>query len=85
MQHAVTEDKMSRRKAFQAGEGTFVIADEAAEEIYIGIAEIDTKPAPSKPTRANFLGLVLIGPVLVTLIFSLSAIIAGLVLARMWR
>jgi len=75
---------VSRRKAFQAGEGTFVIADEAAEEVYIGIAEIDAGPAAGKPIHSSFLAIV-ISPVLVTLVFSLGAIIAGIVLARLWR
>jgi hypothetical protein len=81
----VTEDKVSRRKAFQAGERTFVIADEVAKEVYIGIAEIDAEPTPSKPMRAAYLAVVPMGPVLVTLVLSLGAIIAGIVLARVWR
>jgi hypothetical protein len=86
---------MSRRKAFQAGEGTFVIADEFADEVYIGIAAIDTGPAPRKPNRAKSFfaarGSALRSAtmpavsVLVTLAFSLGAMIAGIVLARAWR
>ena len=74
-------DKMSRRKAFQAGEGAFVIADEFADEIYIGMAQIDAGPAPQrKPKRIESLTTVLL-----LFAFSLGAMIAGAVLARTWR
>ncbi len=76
---------MSRRKAFQAGERTLVIAAEVAKEVYIGISEIDAESTPRKPMRAACLAVVPMGPVLVTLLFSLGAIIAGIVLARVWR
>jgi len=74
-------DKMSRRKAFQAGEGAFVIADEFAEEVYIGIVQIQAGPAPRrKPKRiGSFAALLLL------FAFSLGAMIAGAVLARTWR
>jgi hypothetical protein len=62
-----------------------VIADEFAEEIYIGIAEISAAPATRKLQRAHPAAIARIGPVLVTLVFSLGAIIAGIVLARVWR
>jgi hypothetical protein len=70
---------MSRRKAFQAGEGAFVIADEFAEEVYIGIAAIQAE-APRKPRRAESLATVLL-----IFAFSLGAMIAGIVLAKVWR
>ncbi len=82
-----------------------MIADEFAQEVYIGIAAIqvgqtnagqmdaaqedakqaDAEAAPRKPIRVETLATVLMGPVFVTLAFSLGAIVVGIVLARAWR
>jgi hypothetical protein len=90
---------MSRRKAFPAGERAFLIADEFAQEVYIGIATIgieqadaeqagveqqSVKHARVKTIRAETLATALVS-VLATLAFSLAAMIVGMVLARAWR
>ena len=72
-------NRVSRRKAFQAGEGSLVITNELAEEIYIGIAQIDAKRAPRRPKPTESLATVLL------FAFSLGAMIVGIVLARTWR
>jgi len=69
------------RKAFQAGEGAFVTADECAEEVYIGSAQIEAEPAPRR--KANRTGP--LSSALLIFAFSLGAMIAGIVLARLWR
>lgn len=77
-----------------------MIADEFAEEIYIGIAAIqveranakqtnaeqaDVEPAPPRrPICADTLATMMVS-VLVPLAFSLGAIIVGIALARTWR
>jgi len=69
------------RKAFQAGEGAFVIADEFAEEVYIGIAQIEAEPTPRR--KANRTGS--LSSALLIFAFSVGAMVAGIVVARLWR
>ena len=80
---------MSRRRAFTLGDGKFVIEDEYAQEVYVGIADIDldntSVQAASdllrkcKPRRSE------LGSLLVTIAFSVGALILGLVIARVCR
>jgi hypothetical protein len=76
---------MSRRKAFQAGQGAFLVADEFAEEACAGSAELYSAPTSRWRKRAHYAARGLANPILAVLVFSLAAMIAGIVVARVWR
>ncbi len=80
---------MSRRKAFSIGDGAFLIEDEYAQEVYVGVAKIDLdstsvqkateelrKPRPRYHNRVS---------VWVTVCFSIGCVVLGLVLAQVMR
>src|SRR5690242_2499888 len=85
------DNKMNKRKAFHAGENAVLIADEFAEEIYIGIAELDLEARPRRKRRRSNSDPEMRSSasrkiaLFMLFAFSLGGMIAGIVLARMWR
>jgi hypothetical protein len=74
---------MSRRKSFSLGDGCFLIEDEYAQETYVGMAKIGEPlvkvEIKRKPRRSE------LGNLLVTIGFSVGALILGFLVARVMR
>lgn len=88
---AINGTRRSRRSAKQRSRGGSrperlkSRSRERLRSTYEVNVEIGAEQAPRRLHRVNLPAIARTGPVLVTLIFILGAIIAGIVLARVWH